>query len=131
MSSLALLAVFEFLGRVFVAQLFVIGGFRKVTDPARVKQQITDAGIPMPAVAYPISVAADVIGSVGLLLGWHVSEVAAMLALFTTAIAFTVHRNWSDRATLNLFMMDFTIIGGLLAIAVHGAGPLSLDAWLG
>ena len=56
---------------------------------------------------------------------------AAMLAVFTTAIAFTVHRNWSDRATLNLFMMDFTIIGGLLAIAVHGAGPLSLDAWLG
>ena len=46
MSSLTLLAVFEFLGRVFVAQLFVIGGFRKVTDPARVKQQITDAGIP-------------------------------------------------------------------------------------
>ena len=131
MPSLTLLAVVEFLGRVLVAQLFLVSGMRKLFNPARTKEQITNAGIPMPALAYPITVAADLLGAAALVLGWHANAAAAMLAVFTCVIAFTMHRNWSDRATLNLFMMDLTIVGGLLVIAAQGAGPLSLTAWLG
>lgn len=131
MSSLSLVAVVELIGRAMVASLYLTSGIRKLFNPAWTRQQIIDAGIPMPAVAYPITLAADLIGGTSLLLGWHASVAAAVLAAFTLLIAFTVHRNWSDRATLNLFLMDITIIGGLLVIAANGAGPLSLMAWLG
>lgn len=131
MSSLSLVAVVELIGRAMVASLYLTSGIRKVANPAWTRQQIIDAGIPMPAVAYPITLAADLIGGTCVLLGWNASAAAAVLAAFTLLIAFTVHRNWSDRATLNLFLMDITIIGGLLVIAANGAGPLSLMAWLG
>lgn len=130
MSSVSLFAFIEFLGRAMVASLYFFGATRKLMAPALTKKQIKDAGIPMAGVAYPIVLCVELLGGLGLVVGYRVSEAAAALAAFTLVIAVTMHRNWADRATLNLFLLDITIIGGLLVICGHGAGPISLASWL-
>lgn len=131
MSSLSLVALVEFIGRALVASLFLISGTRKAFNPARTKEQITEAGIPLPAVVYPITLMIDFVGGLSLLFGYRVSEAAVVLALFTLLIAVTMHRNWADRAIQNQFLMDITITGGLLVICANGAGPISVASWMG
>ncbi|MEQ1721115.1 MAG: DoxX family protein [Nitrosomonas sp.] len=62
-----------------------------------------------------------------IIIGWQTKLAAAALALFTIASAVLFHHNFSDQMQTIMFMKNITISGGLMLLAVYGAGACSLD----
>lgn len=62
-----------------------------------------------------------------LLIGLQARAAAAVLALFTVAAAIPFHNNFADQNQGIHFLKNFAIAGGLLQVAVMGAGRWSVD----
>ena len=71
--------------------------------------------------------AVEIGGGVALLLGWKIKWAAFALAGFTGIAAILFHANFSDQIQMIMFMKNWTIVGGMLILAIHGAGAFSLD----
>jgi putative oxidoreductase len=63
-----------------------------------------------------------------LLLGYRTRPAAIVLAIFALVTAAVFHSNFADQNQLIHFLKNIAIFGGLLSVAVHGAGAISLDA---
>ncbi|MEO6799088.1 MAG: hypothetical protein ABI178_04055 [Rhodanobacter sp.] len=50
------------------------------------------------------------------------------MAAFTAATAFAFHAHFGDPNQMTHFLKNIAVTGGLLQVAVHGAGGFSLDA---
>jgi putative oxidoreductase len=65
-------------------------------------------------------------------IGFKARLAAALLAAFTLLASLLFHNFWAmpaDQAMVNqlMFMKNLAIVGGLLLIVAHGAGPVSVD----
>ncbi len=78
----------------------------------------------------PLVILLEVGGGLALLVGWQTRWMAGALAGFSLTAAVIFHSNFADQMQMMLFMKNLAISGGLLLLVVHGAGRLSLDAWL-
>ncbi len=83
-------------------------------------------GIPFPYVAVLLAFVLEVVGGVALVIGWHARTAAVLLAGFVMLIAFFFYRDWSDQATLGLFITCVTQTVGLVYISVYGAQHLAV-----
>jgi putative oxidoreductase len=120
-------AILPFAGRLLLGAIFFISGLSKVADPAGTIGYITSAGLPLPQLALATAIAVEVVGSVLLILGFHTRLVAAALACFTLASAFSFHFEFSDQNQFIHFMKNFALAGGLLQVVAFGAGKYSVD----
>ncbi|HWK45570.1 MAG TPA: DoxX family protein [Stellaceae bacterium] len=115
------------LGRVLMCVIFVLGGFGKLTHPSGTIGYIAKGGLPLPMVAYVISVIIELGGGLALLVGFKTRWVAAVLAVFCVVTALAFHNNFADQGQMVNFLKNLTMAGGFLFVVAHGAGPLSLD----
>ena len=83
-------------------------------------------GIPFPYVAVLLAFVLEVVGGVALVIGWHARTAAVLLAGFVMLIAFFFYRDWSDQATLGLFITCVTQTVGLVYISVYGTQHLAV-----
>ena len=109
---------------------FLLSGVSKIAAPAMTQGYIAAVGLPLPAVAYGIAIAAEVGGGLSLLLGYKTRAIAAAMAVFTLATALGFHTNFADQNQMIHFLKNLMIMGGLLQVAAFGAGRFSLDARL-
>lgn len=116
------------LGRVLLAALFLMSGLSKLGSAAATTAYIASAGLPLPGVAYILTVIVEVGGGLLLLVGLQARLAAAVLAVFTVAAALFFHSNFADQNQMVHFLKNFAIAGGLLQVAAWGAGQWSLDA---
>jgi putative oxidoreductase len=116
------------LGRLFLATLFLLSGFSKLTSAAATTAYIAAAGLPLPSVSYWLSVIVEIGGGLLLLVGFQTRLAAAVLAIFTLAAAIFFHNNFADQNQMIHFLKNVAITGGLLQVAVWGAGQWSIDA---
>ena len=119
------------LGRVLASTIFIVGGWGKLTAASATQAYFAKIGLPLPAVAYAISVAVELGGGVLLLLGLFTRPVAVVLAVFCVATALIAHTDFADRIQFINFEKNMAMTGGYLAFAVAGAGRFSLDATMG
>src|SRR5258707_7501940 len=118
-------------GRILIALPFLLSGVGKIAAPAMTQAYIAAVGLPLPAVAYAIAVAAEVGGGLLLLAGYKARAIAGALAVFVLATALGFHTNFADQDQMIHFLKNLMIMGGLLQVAAFGAGRFSLDARLG
>ncbi len=104
-----------------------MSGLNKVADPAGTIGYIASAGLPLPQVVLALAIVIEVVGSVLLVLGFRARLVAAALASFTLAAAFTFHFDFSDQNQFIHFKKNFAVAGGLLQVVAFGAGRYSID----
>lgn len=116
------------IGRLFLATLFLLSGVSKLTSAAATTAYIASAGLPLPGVAYVITVIVEIAGGLLLLVGLQARLAAAVLAVFTLAAAMFFHNNFADQNQMIHFLKNVAITGGLLQVAAWGAGRWSLDA---
>jgi putative oxidoreductase len=123
----------NFAARLLMVALFLPAGIGKLTGFAGTVGYISSVGLPFPALAAAVAAIVEIVGSLALLAGFGTRIAALVLAAFTLVASFFFHAYWgvpADQAFMQqlLFFENIAVVGGLLAIAAHGAGAWSLDA---
>ncbi len=116
------------LGRLLVAPIFIIAGIGKIGGYAATAGWMESMGVP--GMLLPAVILLEIGGGLALLLGWQVRLAAWLLAGFSIVSAAIFHNNFADQIQSLMFMKNLAMAGGLLFIAAHGAGALSIDARL-
>jgi len=114
--------------RILLSVMFFMAGLSKIGAYAGTQGYMESQGVP--GFLLPLVIAVEVIAPVLLVLGWQTRYAAIALAGFTAAAALMFHLNFADQMQSILFMKNIAITGGLLLLATHGAGELSLDSKL-
>ena len=120
------------LGRILLALIFLVAGYRKLMAVAATAGYFGKLGFPMPEVMAWVAIAVELGGAILLIVGWKTRWAAWLLALFTLIAAFAAHRFWEvDPAQyanqMNHFLKNLAIVGGLIFVAATGPGALSVD----
>ena len=114
------------LARLFLAHIFLLAGFGKITGYAGTQGYMESMGVP--GALLPLVIVLEIGGSLALIVGLFTRWAALALALFCVAAAVIFHRNFAEQMQMIQFMKDFAMAGGLLLLYVHGGGAFSIDA---
>jgi len=115
------------LGRLLLAAIFLISGFGKLADPAGTIGYVSAVGLPLPEFGYAIAVIVEIAGGLLLIAGYQTRVAALALAVFTVVAALLFHNDFADQNQFIHLLKNLAIAGGLLQLAVFGAGRLSID----
>ncbi|MBI5041187.1 MAG: DoxX family protein [Gammaproteobacteria bacterium] len=110
-------------GRVLLAQIFLLSGLTKITGFAGTQGYMEAMGVP--GVLLPLVIAVEVGGGLALLLGWQTRWASLALAGFSIVSAALFHANFTDQMQTIMFMKNLAMAGGLLILATS---PVS-DTW--
>jgi putative oxidoreductase len=121
----ALENLIELAGRVLLAAIFLLSGVGKLGAYSATAAYMSSAGVP--GALLPAVIATEVMGSLGIMLGWKTRTVAVLLAGFSLLSAIFFHRNFADQEQMINFLKDVSIAGGFLLLVANGAGSLSID----
>lgn len=113
------------IGRILLAQIFVIAGIDKILAYHGTAQYMAAYGVP--GLLLPLVILLEVGGGVALVIGWQTRWVALALALFSIITAIIFHHEIANGMQKILLMGDLSFAGGLLVVSVVGAGRISLD----
>jgi putative oxidoreductase len=114
------------IGRLLLASIFILEGWSKVRGYDAAVAYMNRFGVP--GALLPAVIALELAGGAMLATGWQTRIAALGLAVFCILAAGIFHANLADRNQLLHFEKDLTIAGGLIVLAVVGAGRWSLDA---
>ena len=119
--------------RLLFVIFFLPAGIGKVTGFAGTVGYISSVGLPFPTLGAILALSVEILGSLALFAGFGTRIAALVLAAFTLVASFFFHAYWAvpadqDFVTQLLFFKNIAVVGGLLALAAHGAGAWSLDA---
>ena len=121
--------VTQLLARLMMGQIFLIAGLQKIGGYEGTQGYMESAGVP--GMLLPLVILVEAGGGLALIIGWQTKLVAMVLALFTLAAAVLFHNNFADQMQMIMFMKNIAMTGGLILLALHGAGRLSLDEFRG
>ena len=118
------------IGRLFVAALFLPSGFNKLVTFSAFAAVLETKGVPYPALAAGILIAAEFLGPLALVIGLWPRWTALILIGFTAAMIWTTHRNVGFDIVLRprqnvAFYQSLAIMGGLLFYFASGPGGWS------
>ena len=105
---------------------------RKITGFDGTVGYIASKGLPLPQLAALGAIVVELGGGLMLVAGWKARWAATAMFVFTAMAALIFHNFWAASANdvqnqMIHFMKNVSMLGGLLYVAVHGSGPLSLD----
>lgn len=114
------------IGRLLLATIFLLEGWSKLRGYDAAAAYMTRFGVP--GALLPAVIAVEIVGGLMIAAGWQTRVAAAGLAIFCILAAVLFHANLADRNQLLHFEKDLAIAGGLLVLAVAGAGRWSLTS---
>jgi putative oxidoreductase len=121
-------------GRLLLASLFLPAGIGKIMNFAGTAGYIGSVGLPLAEIGVAIAILVEVGGGAALLVGFQTRLVSLVLALFTLAASIIFHAYWAIPDAKVAYMQqlmfnkNIAVVGGLLVLAVAGAGAFSVDA---
>lgn len=115
----------QVIARMMLGHLFLITGWQKIGGYEGTQGYMESVGVP--GMLLPLVILLELGAGLAIIIGWQTKLAAASLALFTIASAVLFHHNFSDQMQTIMFMKNIAISGGLMLLAVYGAGACSLD----
>lgn len=119
-----LAAVITLAARILMAWIFIVSGWGKVADYAGTVGYMQAMGVS--ASLLPLVIFAELGGGLAILFGFQARVAALGLAVFSLLTAFLFHSANDMNNAIN-FMKNLGLAGGFLALALLGAGKLSID----
>lgn len=110
-------------GRLLIATLFLCGAAQKVLSPADVQALLAIQGLPT-ALIWP-AMTFSLVAGVMLTLGLRTRPLAVLLAGYCGVTSF-FHLIPDDPWQMSIFVKNWSIAGGCLALAVAGSGRFAL-----
>ena len=123
--------------RLLLAALFLIFGWRKLTDYSGTVSRMVQDGAPIPVLATFVAIFMELPVAFAVAVGVFTRPSAVLLVLYTLGTALIAHRYWTMTSGANKidsmesFYKNLSIVGGFLLIYITGAGKYSIDAVLG
>jgi putative oxidoreductase len=123
--------------RLLLAALFLIFGWRKLTDYSGTVSQMVQLAAPMPVLAAAVAIFMELPVAFAVAVGAFARPSALlMLFFYTLGTALIGHRYWTikgaDRVdSMDSFYKNISIMGGFLLLFVTGAGKYSIDVLFG
>tara|TARA_Y100000588_G_scaffold295017_1_gene315177 strand:- start:153 stop:536 length:384 start_codon:yes stop_codon:yes gene_type:complete len=117
--------ILEFFGRLLLSALFLIEGFGKITIQEDVIMYMEDYGVP--GILFLPATVLEILFPLLLIVGYRTKWAAAVMALFTFAVAIIFHTDFSEEMQMIFFLKDIAIAGGFMLIVAYGPGKISLD----
>ncbi|MBX3630825.1 MAG: DoxX family protein [Nitrosomonas sp.] len=111
--------------RVFLGHIFLFAGLSKIGAYEGTQGYMEAMGVP--GALLPLVILLEAVGGLAVIAGWKARYASVILAVFTVAAAVIFHNNFDDQMQTILFMKNIAITGGLMLLAVHGAGAYSID----
>ena len=123
-------------GRLFLATLFLIFGWRKLTDLSGTVAQMVQDRAPAPRLAAGIAILMELPVALAVAVGVCTRPAAVLLIFYTLGTSLIEHRYWTKPrgerlASLEEFYKNLSIMGGFALLFVTGAGRYSIDALFG
>ena len=115
--------IFLLLGRILIAVLFLGGAAQKAVSPSDAMELL--ARLHMPTTLVWPALAFNLITGIALLAGWQTrlfALAAAAYCAFTSIFHFLPDDPWQ----MTIFVKNWSIAGGCLALAVAGAGRFAV-----
>ena len=121
-----------FVGRIFLALIFVVSGIGKITGYAGTPAYMAYRGLPMVDALLPLAIAVELGGGLLLAVGWKARWAAAALFLILIPTTLIFHQFWGVDPKLAQmqkihFLKNVAIMGGMLMVLAIGAGAWSID----
>ncbi|MGD8483817.1 MAG: DoxX family protein [Thioalkalispiraceae bacterium] len=117
--------VTQLIARVLLSHIFILAGINKISGYAGTQGYMESVGVP--GMLLPLVILLEIGAGIMILIGWQTRLAAYALAGFTAIAALIFHSNLAEQMQMILFMKNWAIVGGLLLLAVHGAGGFSVD----
>jgi putative oxidoreductase len=124
-SSTTLAAAGLAFGRLLLASIFILEGWSKLRGYGAAAAYMDRFGVP--GTLLPAVIALEFAGGLMIAAGWQTRIASVALAMFCVLAAILFHANFTDRNQLLHFEKDIAIAGGLLVLAISGAGRWSAD----
>ncbi|MFD1199837.1 DoxX family protein [Brucella gallinifaecis] len=116
------------IARVFLSILFILAGFSKLTAISGTAGYFAGLGLPVPTVTAVLVGLIEFIGGLAILVGFQTRIAAAIVALFTIGAILVAHMNFAEGLNALMAQKNLAIAGGLILLALQGAGSISIDA---
>jgi putative oxidoreductase len=122
--------------RLLLAALFLIFGWRKLTDYSGTVSRMVQDGAPLPVLATFVAIFMELPVAFAVAIGVFTRASAVLLALYTLGSALIAHRYWTMTVvnkieSMESFYKNLSIMGGFLLLYITGAGKYSIDAIFG
>ncbi|MGA9033458.1 MAG: DoxX family protein [Sulfuricaulis sp.] len=123
------------IGRLLLANLFVVSGFKKITGFAYMASVM---GGKMPSLdpnliklMLVVTIAVELGGGLMVLIGWQARWAATAILLWMIPVTYVFHAYWGlppDQMQVQFiqFHKNMAIMGAMLYIIANGSGPFSL-----
>jgi putative oxidoreductase len=115
----------SWISRLLLSAIFLLSGTMKITGFAGTSGFLASLGWPAPGLWVALAILFEVLGGLGLLLGFRVRWASLALILFTVLATVFVHGALLSHAAD--ILKNIAIIGGLLKYYLDGAGRYALD----
>jgi putative oxidoreductase len=118
--------------RLLLATLFLIFGWRKLTDFSGTVSQMAQLGVPLPVLAAAGATFMELPVAFAVAVGAFTRLAAALMFFYTLGTALIGHRYWTmtgeERVdNMDGFYKNLSIMGGFLLLYLAGAGKYSID----
>jgi putative oxidoreductase len=118
--------------RLLLATLFLIFGWRKLTDYSGTVSQMVQLGVPMPVLAAAVATFMELPVAFAVAVGAFARPSALLMFFYTLGTALIGHRYWTitgaDRVdSMDGFYKNLGIMAGFLLLYVTGPGKYSID----
>ena len=122
--------------RILLTALFLIFGWRKLTDFSGTVSQMAQLGVPVPVLAAAVATFMELPVAFAVAVGAFARPAALLMFFYTLGTALIGHRYWTitgaDRVdSMDGFYKNLSIMGGFLLLSITGAGRYSIDALCG
>jgi putative oxidoreductase len=123
--------------RLMLAALFLIFGYRKLTDFAGTVSQMAHFGVPVPVLAATVATFMEIPVAFLVAIGAVTQSAAFLMFFYTLGTALIGHRFWTINGpewvdSMDGFFKNLAIMGGFLLLFITGPGKYSMDAlWSG
>ena len=122
--------------RLLLTALFLIFGWRKLTDFSGTVSQMAGLGVPTPVIAAAVSTFMELPVAFAVAVGAFTRPAALLMFFYTLGTALIGHRYWTIKGpdwvnSMDGFYKNLSIMGGFLLLSITGAGKYSIDALCG
>lgn len=109
--------------------MFLVNGMHKGLEFKDYVLNFQNNNIPLPELLLVLSVIIEILGGILVMIGFKVRRTALVMSAYLVITTFVFHPVWLDMNFFMDFVKNLAIIGGLLTLAYHGAGPRSVDTF--